>query len=422
MNVVKQLHSVLNRMVESDIKQHRTTGFHHIDSRRVLCGSEHAFRLPIGKSAQDIHKHLDAVQASVGSPVEVIDRGGVVVLRVVEKDLGMVRPNEEHFRRSEIIIGYNRLQQPIYHSMNAHLLTGGGSGSGKTEALRYWIWQLVRHGCEIRICDLKGFSFIPFEILPHVYIAKDMFEARDMLVATVSEMMRRKELVLTSRNRDVLKGMRTIVTIIDEAAALSPKQNSGKLKEVAQDCDDCIAILGQQAREPKMPVILATQRPSYDAVNLQFRANCEASVAFRVKDRSNSELIIGHEGAERISPHTPGRCIYAYDRDHTLQVPFVGDDRAWERTLEPLKVQVIDGGRSTAQRANLRGANQSPDSQHVTVSETKRQPKPKEESKRRPTGAGAREVSGKSATWKRKGMAVNGEGAETLRDISDEIG
>lgn len=425
MDVAKQLYSTLNRLAETDVKMGRTSGFQYIDSRPVVCGSEHAFRIPRGFSTRQIENAIDTLIAAVGAPVELIDRGGAVIVRVVETDLPkVIRPRLADVKPDRLLIGYNRLQQPIYHPLNAHILCGGASNAGKTDGLRWWLYQLHHQGYDIRIADLKGFSFFPFERLPRVRIAKTLPEAHDMLIESVVELEERKERVIRSRSRDIIRTFQPVVFVIDEAAALAPKQNSGRSRKLAESCDEAIAYFGQQAREPQMVMLYCTQRPSVDVINLQFRANVEAMIAFRTRDKENSRLIIGKEGAERISPTTPGRCIYAYDRDHTLQVPYVGGDSEWDAFLKPLRTEVIEGGsskRAETPRQYIDGVIAGSSSNNAAVSGTERRARSAEESVGPVTGNGGRRARPVGISRQGKDMGSNARGAQANRMYTDSI-
>jgi len=346
--VLSQISKVLWRIVETDIKNVKTFGFSHLGSRSVKCGSEHAFRLPIGYSVRDVRNKLDQIESAVGAPVELIDRIGAVVIRVIEKAMPLqIGFQKSDLKDNDILIGYDRLSKPIYHPLNTHVLVGGASGSGKTDGLRFWMYQLLLQGYEVRICDLKGFSFFPFENVPGVSVAKNLVQAHEMMVESYIQLEQRKDAVIRTRDRDLVKSFRPVVLVIDEAAALAPTQNRGRAKKLAEECDEVVSFFGQQAREPRMFMIYSTQRPSREVINLQFRANCEAMIAFRCRDVENSRLIIGREGAEQISPLTPGHCIYAMARDHHLQVPYIGSDDAWNSLLRPLKTEVIQSAYRT---------------------------------------------------------------------------
>lgn len=434
MNVVKQLHAVLNRMVESDIKQKRTRGFQYLESRPVICGSEHLFRLPLGKCAGDVVSHSDAIAAAVGAPVEIIDRVGGVIIRVVEKDFPeKIKFNPEHLQKDKLLIGYDRLMKPIYHRL-MHLLVGGASRAGKTVWLRWFLYQLVRMNAMVKIADLKGFSFFPFETMPNVTIAKTLEETADLLFDAMTELERRENLIIQSRNRALTKDLQPYVVVIDEAAQISPKMYKstkarGEKKSTPHDyavfCDEAISRIAQKGGETKVILIYCTQKPTNDIVNGQVKANVETALSFRTNSHYESAVILGAQGAERISIATPGRCIYRAERFHTLQVPFISeDDSEWEKLLQQLKTEVLHGGaskRTESPRHYIDGAVQSASSH----SETNRTPQPKSGPVQKgvfhPAGSRNRQPSAMGMVPPRKAMEAQQEGPQADEVYSSEF-
>lgn len=342
-----RIQNVLNRVIKvADRKngQH----FRFITERSLDTVYESAWLVPAGYSILNVRPRLKTISAACGAIVELDDRGGVIIIRVVIEDL----PKHVHFVESDLrpdrlLIGYYRQREPVYHPLHSHLLVGGASGAGKTDFLRLVIYQLVLQGYDVRIVDMKGFSFMPFEAVPGITVARNPIEAMEMLAKTFRELERREQLVIQRRNRDIIKSFRPIVMIVDEAAQIAPGQNSGDARKIAKVCDEYCAKISQKGREPRVQLIYCTQRPDADIVNPQVKANVEAAIAFRCKTRTNSTIILDRPGAEEISPDTPGRCIYSSTRDIMTQVPYVGDDDDWNELLIPLKTEVEYEGRST---------------------------------------------------------------------------
>jgi S-DNA-T family DNA segregation ATPase FtsK/SpoIIIE len=369
-NYRNRIQAILQKAVKSADLQAGSKGFVFLDEREVKYAYESAWRIPTGYSFIDVRRQQGALTASCGAIVELEDRGGAVIVRVVKEDFPKHVPlNAADLIHDRLLVGYNRRMDPIYHPLNTHLLVGGASRSGKTDWLRFIVYQLHRQGYDIQICDLKGFSFFPFEGLPRLTIAKSLVESLDLLGESYAELEERKMLIQKNRSRAVIQSFQPIVVIIDEAASLSPSQNSGHMKAMAEECDNIISVFGQQGREPRIFMIYSTQRPDADVVNKQFKANVEASIAFRCKDEINSRIILGRGGAEDISPDTPGRCIYSYDRDHLLQVPYIGDDDAWEKLL---KTDVVSDGKSErkAEAKRVIDAEYRPADDHDATCET----------------------------------------------------
>jgi S-DNA-T family DNA segregation ATPase FtsK/SpoIIIE len=408
MRVEKKLFLALNKIAE---------GFRYIDSRAVQCGSEHAFRIPMGKSAHDVQSRIESLVSSVGAPVELIDRGGAVIVRVVEQDFKQrlkFRPTD--LSDDKLIIGYDRLMRPHYHRA-MHMLAGGAAGSGKTLWLKWILYQLANMSAEINIVDMKGFSYFPFESLPSVTVAKNLGDAADLLHRTCAELERREKLVIKHRDRSIIKQFPLYAAVVDEAAQVAPKMHTGRTKEYAKFCDECISRIAQKGRETKVILIYCTQRPSADIINGQVKSNVEAAVAFRTYTDYDSRIILNTEGAEKISVATPGRCIFRGSSFHTLQVPFIGEEDAeWETLLQPLKVEVLNHGsshRTESPRQYIEGSFTSADCNDTPASNAERFSRPTKESVRHSEGTRTREVGARALSWAGKGMAAS--------EVTDEI-
>lgn len=417
MRIYKKLHLALNGL---------SSGFQHIDSRDVQCGSEHAFRLPMGKCSGDIEKRLDTLVAAVGAPVELIDRGGAVVLRVVERDFPKELDfNPKHLQDDQLLIGYDRLLNPKQINL-MHTLIGGAAGGGKTMLIRFLLYQLIRMDAIIKIIDLKGYSFFPFEAFPNVSVARDIEEAADTMNEAATEIERRMNLIVGQRNRSLTLTLPLYVVWIDEAGQIAPSTYpKGKLKALAAYCDDTCGRIAQIGRESRVLLFYCTQKPSADIVNGQVKANVESRIAFRTNNHYESGIILGDEGAERISPATPGRCIYKYDRKYNIQVPFIGeDDDDWVKLLAPMKPEVITLGksrRSEPQRISVDGSFKSADRHDKAVSNAEPITRPAKESIVNPPAARKGKVNHKPASRTGKDMVSHPKRETVNASYTDEI-
>jgi len=120
----------------------------------------------------------------------------------------------------------------------------------------------------------------------------------------VLEMTKRYELFAEHNVRD-LKGYNAfiqergeteplpqIVIIIDELSDLM--MTSGK------EVESAICRLAQMARAAGIHLIIATQRPSVDVITGLIKANIPSKIAFAVSRDTDSRVIIGENGAERL--------------------------------------------------------------------------------------------------------------------------
>ncbi|KIL35881.1 hypothetical protein SD71_10860 [Cohnella kolymensis] len=416
MRIHKKLYLALNKIAD---------GFSYIDSRLVTCGSEHAYRLPMGKCPSDIEKRIDALVAAVGAPVELIDRGGAVIVRVVEKDYPkQLKFKESDLKYDRLLMGYDRLFNPVYFKL-MHLLIGGASGGGKTMELRFLLYQLIRMSATIKIVDMKKYSFLPFEIFRNVEVAKNLEDAADMLHEAMVELDRREDMIVRARDRSLTDTFKPYVVIVDEAAFIAPKTYSGKAKGFAQFCDDTCGALSQKGRESKVFLLYCTQKPNNNIVNGQVKANVEGALGFRTNYGYESKVILGETGAERISIATPGRCIFRGDRIYTMQTPFIGEkDWEWDAFLAPLKVEVLHHGssqRSEPQRVYIDLPDSSPHSNNQTTLEPEQFARSAKESVQGSKGDGKGKVGGMEIPRSREDLVSHKERQKVAAGYTDEV-
>lgn len=355
MNYRNRISYVLQGVIK--VRDHKLgKRFEFVAERTLETVYESAWRIPSGYSFLNIATRRKTISAAVGADVELDDRGGVIIIRVIMKELPKEIPfNSEHLRSDRLHIGYSRSWEPIYHPLHAHLMVGGTTGAGKSDFLRYIIYQLVLQGYEIRIIDMKTFSFMPFDTVPGISVVDNLESAAEMLHKTYAELLEREQIVKRARNRKIIKSFRPIVVIVDEAAQIAPKlNNNAEARKIAKYCDEYCAKISQKGREPRVSLIYCTQRPDADVINGQVKANMEAAVCFRVKTLVNSQIILDRGGAEYIPMNRPGRCIYSGTKDIMCQVPYIGDDDAWNDFLIDVKTEVVDYGKSKGRTAGER--------------------------------------------------------------------
>jgi hypothetical protein len=203
------------------------------------------------------------------------------------------------------------------------ILTGGTSGSGKTNLMQSAILQLAaRHTPdEVRfaIVDTKQVDFgRDYEQLPHLFadVAHDLREAAQ-LIEQVEEERLRRQAVMAGANvadwRDLTGegAFPLLLLLVDEAADFARTPAMDTLVEVAR-----------KGRAMGVSIILGTQSPSSKVIDPQVRANLPTAIAFQTRTDVESRVILGRGGAEKLD--RPG-----------LALAFVG--RRWQ-TVQTLRV------------------------------------------------------------------------------------
>lgn len=316
---------------------------------------EYAYHVPSGYSVKDLQKEIDALYATCGALVELTDRAGVVIVNVFRTDMpAKIKYDSKHLELSDgksVLMGYNRKMEPITHSFSIpHMLVAGQSGYGKTDALRWIMYQLITRfspeQLEIHVIDMKRFSFFPFQKVQHVTrIETTLDGALNVLEDGYNTMNERAEMVIKSGNREITKDFKWRLVIIDEASQIAPglalNREEKKFRDKATGYACAISAVG---REAGVGLIYATQYPTKDVIHGQIKANMEAVLCFKTENDTHSNVALDRNGAETINVR--GRAIYKNRGEFTLvQVPFISDDDAYTKLLSPYyreKVRVID--------------------------------------------------------------------------------
>lgn len=208
-------------------------------------------------------------------------------------------------------------------ALMAHLLVGGITGSGKSTFLRFILYCLNKvyesHQLNVYVSDLKdggkeALNFTGLDIVKNVSV--DKFTTQQMLLKIKKEVKKRGEL-LAELNKDNLyqakfqnlcKNVPYVILIIDEFQVL--------------DDLDILEYLLSQARFTGVHLILGTQRPSADILPGILKANLSTTLAFRVRNDTNSRILLDNTKAAEL-PNIPGRAIYQSDNEIEIQVPNV---------------------------------------------------------------------------------------------------
>lgn len=162
----------------------------------------------------------------------------------------------------------------------SHLLIGGMSGSGKSEAIRLLVYELCNDG-NLILCDakfgatLRGFDKLDSVLFP---LAVTDQQIREVVKWTVAEMERRYQVLYQGENLTEDK----LFLVIDELADLS--------KDILSDLN----VLLRKGRQAMIHVIASLQNPTKANLgDLDLKRNFSGRLALRVDSTIASEVILG---------------------------------------------------------------------------------------------------------------------------------
>ncbi|WP_207022717.1 FtsK/SpoIIIE domain-containing protein [Phycicoccus sp. DTK01] len=203
------------------------------------------------------------------------------------------------------------------HRDGPHVLVGGTTGSGKSELLRTLVTGLALDSSPddvtLLLVDFKGgAAFGPCVDLPHVVglvTDLDSHLVDRMLDSLAAELRRREQLLADLGAADIDTARRLtrsdeaalprLVVVVDEVRALV---------DAHPDAVGSLVRLAAQGRSLGIHLVLATQRPT-GTLGAEIQANVTLRIAFRVRDRADSCLVVESDDAALVPPDRPGRGV-----------------------------------------------------------------------------------------------------------------
>ena len=280
------------------------------------------------KQILDILRH----RVQLNKEIE-IEYDGMLIMRVYEEGLP-----EKVLYDEEMLSKLSGWQVPIgltYKEFVAHdfeklqmLVVAGMTRYGKTVFLKNAITTLINNEPEnvkLTLIDLKGgLAFSRFLACKQVEkVAKNGEETLIALEAIHAEMVARQAHFLANGWEDVGEAslQERHFIVVDEGAEI-PLFNDKEIRE------RCTHLLGEIARIGAglgYRLIFATQYPTADVFPRQVKANTSASLCFKLKNSTQSMVVLDRAGAESLPTGVRGRAIYQTDCDRIVQTPFISN-------------------------------------------------------------------------------------------------
>lgn len=206
---------------------------------------------------------------------------------------------------------YGRCIDIDFSSSNSpHLLIGGTTGSGKSEALNTLLAGMINfyqpHELRLLLVDPKGTELEHLSESEYLEdtIGWDSDDALELLDRAVAEMERRYQIFRSVRQRSLpdfnaqaesADRLPWWFMVLDEYADLTSDKDAKKLIE------EKLKRLAQKARAAGIHLVIATQKPSADVISTNLRSNLPAQLALRVKSATESRVVMDEAGAETLN-------------------------------------------------------------------------------------------------------------------------
>ncbi|NJP30679.1 FtsK/SpoIIIE domain-containing protein [Micromonospora thermarum] len=212
-----------------------------------------------------------------------------------------------------LFIGIDEFGQPVYLDViYRNILAAGEPGGGKSGLLNNIAGTAALcDNTRLVLFDAKLVELGPWRDIADEFVGLDIDHGLNVLRRLLVVASNRYAWLLAHRRRKLAPtdGLSVIVTIIDELAMFSTVLGT---KAQQEEFSTLLRGLVSLGRACGMPVVAATQRPSWDIIPASLRDLFGYRAAFRCTSLNSSNIILGQGWAEQgytasdISPTNQG--------------------------------------------------------------------------------------------------------------------
>jgi hypothetical protein len=316
------------------------------------------WELPTGVTLRRVREHLEELEQRCGVGLWCRLEGNRLHMEVRRHPLPDRVDFDDFYAAArpggELSVGLGRSRVGwlwVDLALLPHLLIGGIAGSGKSVFLRQvltWL-TLQRQPSQLHLLllDFKGgIELARFGELPHALrpVVSEVLEAPEALTEVKGEMDRRLAAMRSARVNDIdawhdagLPPWPRLVVVVDELAQLTIGVLGGKENDAARAAQKAstglLCELGRLGRAAGLHLILCTQRPDHEIIPGQLKAVCGGTVAFRVRNIANSQILLDCDRAALLPPH-PGRAVWAHEGLEEFQAVYLDSEEGFRRLEE----------------------------------------------------------------------------------------
>jgi len=265
------------------------------------------------------HVRIDRIpgKSSIGIEVPNRDREIISFRELVESETYRQAPGKLPIALGKTVDG-----EPFVASLGQlpHLLVAGTTGSGKSVGVNAILHSILFRSTpdevKLILIDPKQVELKIYEGIPHLLtpVVTDVKKAANALNWAVREMTERYKTLAAAQVRSIDQYNQYVKTLTPSSVAESGLALTRPLPYivividelydlmavVAKEVETAIARLSAMARAVGIHLILATQRPSRDVITGVIKSNLPSRIAYQVREKLESRLILDQNGAEML--------------------------------------------------------------------------------------------------------------------------
>ena len=237
-------------------------------------------------------------------------------------------------------IGYSRAGLEVADLVKfPHLLVGGTTGSGKSVFLHGLVYALLfNEKVQVKVIDLKRLEFIGYK--DHTDYAPTLPEALRVIREVHTEMNRRMELFAAHKVNNIAKWkdpLPYVALVVDEFAELWPQRDAQPKKEyeMKKTAHSLLHSILSLARAVGIHCVISCQRPDRFILPGQLKGNLDATLAFRVRNKTAAGILDTPLSAY-IPKEYPGRAIWNWQTEREVQCMYFEPE---EHKLPPPRIE-----------------------------------------------------------------------------------
>lgn len=297
------------------------------------------YLMPVGVTQYHCYERLDILEGALNAEINMWMEGQIWHMKIYNHHIpDSIQYKDVLKKRKEgtILLGLSRKGVECIdfkEVVNPHIMLGGMSGMGKSNAMNVILTQLLELEAELYLIDPKRVEFNIYENVSKVKgLAKDVATGTK-LAHQVTEILKERETVLDRYGFQNIHAYNSfaddplpyIFLVVDEFSDF----------EGIRIFWECIGAIARKGRALGVHLIMATQRPSADVLPPAIKANMGIKIAFRVSTLGNSKILLENNKA-MLLPDKQGRAILDMGEQREMQIPYL-DRKVHESLLKQHK-------------------------------------------------------------------------------------